>query len=33
MTEATVETASMSLANMEPALALFVSCTVDAIKK
>jgi hypothetical protein len=33
MTEAIVETASVSLANMEPALALFVSCTVDAIKK
>ncbi|MFL9936007.1 hypothetical protein P0D88_44850 [Paraburkholderia sp. RL18-103-BIB-C] len=33
MTEATVETASVSLANMGPALALFVSCTVDAIKK
>jgi hypothetical protein len=33
MTEATVETASVSLANMEPALALFVSCTVNAIKK
>jgi hypothetical protein len=33
MTEATVETGSVSLANMEPALALFVSCTVNAIKK
>ncbi|TCK87178.1 hypothetical protein B0G74_7715 [Paraburkholderia sp. BL9I2N2] len=33
MTQATAETASVSLANMGPALALFVSCTVDAIKK
>jgi hypothetical protein len=33
MTKATVDTASVSLANMGPALALFVSCTVDTIKK
>jgi hypothetical protein len=33
MTKAMVETVSVSLANMGPALAFFVSCTVDAIKK
>ncbi|WP_133663958.1 hypothetical protein [Paraburkholderia sp. BL10I2N1] len=33
MTQATMETASVSLANMGPALAWFVSCTVDVLKK